>query len=78
MLGCMMETRLGLTAAAHLVSARPNIRYVDLDGHLVLKEDPIVGGARWEGSTITLPDEPGIGAMVDPGYLKGCERVTVT
>jgi L-alanine-DL-glutamate epimerase-like enolase superfamily enzyme len=77
MLGCMMETRLGLTAAAHLVSARPNIRYVDLDGHLVLKEDPILGGASWEGGTITLPDEPGIGAVVDPAYLKGCERVTV-
>jgi L-alanine-DL-glutamate epimerase-like enolase superfamily enzyme len=77
MLGCMMETRLGLTAAAHLVSAKPNIRYVDLDGHFQLKEDPIIGGARWEGGTITLPDEPGIGAEVDPAFLEGCERATV-
>ena len=37
MLGCMMETRLGLTAAAHLASARPNIRYLDLDGHFQLQ-----------------------------------------
>jgi len=78
MLGCMLETRLGLTAAAHLVSARPNIRYVDLDSFLILKGDPIVGGARWDGGTITLPDDPGIGAVVDPAFLKGCERVTVT
>jgi L-alanine-DL-glutamate epimerase-like enolase superfamily enzyme len=77
MLGCMLETRLGLTAAAHLVSARPNIRYVDLDSHFQLKEDPILGGARWERGTIELPTEPGIGAEVDPRFLDGCERATV-
>lgn len=77
MLGCMMETRLGLTAAAHLVSARPNICYVDLDGHFQLKEDPIVGGARWEGGTITLPDEPGAGSEVDPAFLESCEGTTI-
>ena len=77
MLGCMLETRLGLTAAAHLVSARPNICYADLDSHLQLKEDPILGGARWQGGTIELPTEPGIGADVDPTFLAGCERVTI-
>ena len=78
MLGCMLETRLGLTAAAHLVSAKPNIRYVDLDSHFQLKEDPIVGGARWDGSNITLPEAPGIGAAVDAVFLDGCEHVAVT
>ena len=78
MLGCMMETRLALTAAAHLVSARPNIRYADLDGHFELKEDPIIGGARWDGGTITLPDEPGIGAEVDPAFLERCEHAIVS
>jgi L-alanine-DL-glutamate epimerase-like enolase superfamily enzyme len=77
MLGCMMETRLGLTAAAHLVSARPNIRYADLDGHLQLEEDPIIGGARWDGGTITLPDDPGIGAAVDPEFLASCEHTSL-
>ena len=78
MLGCMLETRLGLTAAAHLASARPNIGYVDLDSHLQLREDPILGGARWEGGSIELPDEPGIGAEVDPAFLESCESVTIT
>lgn len=77
MLGCMMETRLGLTAAAHVISARPNIRYVDLDGHLQLEEDPVIGGARWDGSTITLPDGPGIGADIDAAFLERCERETI-
>ena len=76
MLGCMMETRLGLTAAAHLASARTNIRYLDLDGHFQLQQDPILGGARWEGATITLPDDPGIGATVDPAFLAKCEQVS--
>jgi L-alanine-DL-glutamate epimerase-like enolase superfamily enzyme len=78
MLGCMLETRLGLTAAAHLVSARPNIRFADLDSHLQLTQDPIIGGARWNGGAITLSDDPGIGAEVDPAFLERCECLTVT
>jgi L-alanine-DL-glutamate epimerase-like enolase superfamily enzyme len=76
MIGCMMESRLALTAAAHVACARPNIRYLDLDSHLQLKQDPIVGGGQWQGATITLPDEPGIGAEVDPAFLNSCEQAT--
>jgi len=77
MVGCMVETRLGLTAAAHLVSARPNIRYADLDGFYFLAEDPIVGGAQWKVGEITLPDTPGHGADVDPAFLERCEHQVV-
>ncbi|UCC41244.1 MAG: dipeptide epimerase [Candidatus Aminicenantes bacterium] len=77
MLGCMMETRLGLTAGAHFVSARPNIRYADLDGHFMLKEDPIIGGAQWKVGEIHLPDTPGHGADVDLDFLKKCEVITI-
>lgn len=77
MVGCMMETRLGLTAAAHLVSSRPNIRYADLDGHIALKEDPVIGGAEYNVGEINLPDTPGHGADIDEAFLKRCERMTV-
>lgn len=77
MVGCMMETRLGLTAAAHVVSARPNIRYADLDGYLALKDDPVVGGAQYQAGEITLPETPGHGADVDAGFLEGCECVAI-
>jgi len=77
MVGCMTETRLGLSAAAHLVSARPNIKYADLDGYLFLKDDPIIGGAEYKVGEIHLPDTPGHGADVDPDFLKGCECITV-
>lgn len=77
MVGCMMETRLGLTAAAHLVSSRQNIQYADLDGHFALKEDPIIGGAQYNIGEINLPDSPGHGADIDPDFQKRCERVRV-
>jgi len=78
MVGCMTETRLGLTAAAHLVSSRPNIRYADLDGYLFLKSDPIIGGTQYNVGEITLPDAPGHGADIDPNFLKKCESKTIT
>lgn len=73
MVGCMTETRLGLTAGAHLVSALPNIKFADLDGYLMLKEDPIIGGAQYNVGEINLPDTPGHGADIDPDFLKLCE-----
>lgn len=78
MLGCMTETRLGLSAGAHLVSARRNIRYADLDGwyHLAV-EDPVRGGAAWNEGEITLSDEPGHGADLDPGFTEACEKKVV-
>jgi L-alanine-DL-glutamate epimerase-like enolase superfamily enzyme len=61
MIGCMLESRVSLTAAAHLALAFRNIRYVDLDSHLFLKDDPVVGGMRIERGRVTLPDAPGLG-----------------
>ncbi len=83
MVGCMTETRLGLTAAAHLVSARPNIVFADLDGADMLRDDPVTGGMAYgAGGTITLPDQdrfgPGIGADIEPGFLAGLERMEIT
>lgn len=77
MVGCMTETRLGLSAAAHLVSARCNIRYADLDGYLFLKIDPVIGGAQYDVGEITVTDAPGHGADIDPDFLKLCESTTV-
>lgn len=73
MVGCMSETRLGLTAAAHLVSARSNIKYADLDGNMMLAEDPVIGGSIYDVGKITLPDTPGHGADLAPDFLGRCE-----
>jgi L-alanine-DL-glutamate epimerase-like enolase superfamily enzyme len=79
MVGCMSETRLALTAAAHLAAARPIVRFTDLDSALTHTVDPIVGGMEYgEGGRITLPEGPGLGAEVDPAFLKKCESFTVS
>ncbi len=79
MVGSMTESRLGLTAAAHLVSARPNILFADLDGADNHCEDPIVGGMIYgDGGRIDLPEGPGLGADVDSEYLNGLERAEIS
>lgn len=57
MLGCTVESSLGIAAAAHLA---PLADYVDLDGNLLLSNDPYVGHPVEEGR-IALRDAPGLG-----------------
>ena len=57
MLGCMIETSLGITAAAHL---SPLVDYADLDGNLLLSDDPYVG-VDVENGKLVLPTGPGLG-----------------
>jgi L-alanine-DL-glutamate epimerase-like enolase superfamily enzyme len=74
MLGCMIETRLGLTAAAHVHGACRNIVFADLDGYFSHTFDPIVDGMAVKDGMITLPEKPGLGADVDPAFLKKLKR----
>ncbi|HEX6290438.1 MAG TPA: dipeptide epimerase [Herpetosiphonaceae bacterium] len=62
MLGCMIETSLGATAAAHLAGL---VDWVDLDGPLLIANDPFEG-LRFEGARLTLPDGPGLGVTPKP------------
>jgi L-alanine-DL-glutamate epimerase-like enolase superfamily enzyme len=57
MIGCMMESSLALTAAAHI---SPLMDYADLDSGFLLREDPFVGMTIDRGR-MTLPHEPGLG-----------------
>lgn len=57
MLGCMIESSLAITAAAHLT---PLVDYADLDGALLIADDPFAG-ARVERGRLVLPDQPGLG-----------------
>ena len=70
MLGCMNETRVALTAAAHVVMSQEIIRYADLDAFLEHADDPVVGGMRVKAGVVTLPDAPGLGLDIDPAFLK--------
>jgi L-alanine-DL-glutamate epimerase-like enolase superfamily enzyme len=57
MIGCMIESSLAITAAAHL---SPLADTADLDGNLLLASDPFVGATVVDGR-IVLPDAPGLG-----------------
>jgi L-alanine-DL-glutamate epimerase-like enolase superfamily enzyme len=57
MVGCMIETSIGITAAAHF---SPLVDVADLDGAALTTDDPFTG-ARIDRGQITLPTEPGLG-----------------
>jgi L-alanine-DL-glutamate epimerase-like enolase superfamily enzyme len=76
MIGCMSETKLGITAAAHFALSQPSIRFFDLDSHLEHAQDPIIGGVTTEKGMIDVPDTPGIGAHPDPAFVAGLQEIT--
>jgi L-alanine-DL-glutamate epimerase-like enolase superfamily enzyme len=57
MLGCMIESSIGVTAAAHL---SPLVDYADLDGNLLIANDPFEGVTVVNGKLV-LPSRPGLG-----------------
>lgn len=63
MMGCMIESKIGITAAAHLACGKLNITRVDLDAVDLMAEDPIEGGVKVEGSRIIVPESYGLGIV---------------
>jgi L-alanine-DL-glutamate epimerase-like enolase superfamily enzyme len=57
LMGCMIESSLGIGAALQLSGLAD---WVDLDGALLLAEDPYTG-IRIDGDLLTATDEPGLG-----------------
>ncbi|GAC1414430.1 MAG: dipeptide epimerase [Candidatus Velthaea sp.] len=57
MLGCMVESQILATAAAHL---SPLVDWADLDGPFLTKDDPFEG-IRYDAGKIVLPEGPGLG-----------------
>jgi L-alanine-DL-glutamate epimerase-like enolase superfamily enzyme len=60
MLGCMMESSIGITAMAHLAGLA---EWLDLDAPLLIANDPFSGVQIDEYAQIHLPDRPGIGVV---------------
>lgn len=61
MVGCMVETRVGILQAAHLVLAHGNVQAADLDGHTFLASDPVRGGGTLRDGRLEVLDKPGLG-----------------
>jgi L-Ala-D/L-Glu epimerase len=78
MLGGMVESRLALTAKVHLAMSHDNIVFYDLDtcllGH---KQDPVLGGARYNNYFLELPEGAGIDADIEESFLREMESITI-
>lgn len=59
MAGCMVSSSLAITAAAQL---SPLIDYADLDGNLLIKNDPY-DGVKVVSGKLVLPERPGVGVV---------------
>lgn len=80
MIGCFAESRLALSAAAHLAMARPNIAFLDLDSAFGFKADPVIGGITFDetvGGLIHVPDTSGHGASIDEASLDKNTAITI-
>ena len=62
MLGCMVSSSVSVTAAAQL---SPLVDYADLDGNLLIANDPYVG-VGVEAGRLVLPSGPGLGLVPAP------------
>lgn len=62
MMGCMLESAVGVSAAAHLAAARPaTITRVDLDAPLLASHNPVRGGCVFNGPRVEINQAPGLG-----------------
>lgn len=62
MIGCMLESSIGVAAAAHIAVAKSSvITMVDLDTPSLGQYDPVHSGVQFNNSEITITDLPGLG-----------------
>lgn len=74
MVGSMIETRVGITAAAHFAASKQNITRYDFDAPLMLAKDIVDGGIHYQNRFITFPELPGLGinhVMAEGGITLG-------
>ncbi len=69
MIGCMLESKVSVSAGAHLAGARSCITMADLDGPSLCAGDPYEGGPVYSGPKIYLNEDAGIGIRTVPVNL---------
>jgi L-alanine-DL-glutamate epimerase-like enolase superfamily enzyme len=65
MLGCTIESSIGITAAAQI---SPLVDYADLDGNILIGNDP-AAGVTVERGKLVLPEGPGLGVELRDDYI---------
>ncbi len=76
--GAFMESRLAMTAFAHFSLCDSMIEHYDFDTALMFREDPVTGGITYEkNGRITVPEVPGLGAVVEENRLKKMDSIII-
>ena len=76
--GAFLESRLGMTASAHLALCSDNIVYCDFDTPLMFSEDIVSGGLTYHANGVMkVPDAPGLGASIEQAQLDKLEKVVI-
>jgi len=76
--GAFLESRLGMTASAHLALCSDNIVHCDFDTPLMFSEDIVTGGLTYHANGVMkVPDVPGLGASIDQSQLDKLEKIII-
>lgn len=68
MMGCMLESKVGITAAAALSAGCSIVTRNDLDAADLMAADPVVGGIHYEKNELLIPEAPGLGITGVEGW----------
>ncbi len=72
MVGCMLESPIGIAAMASFAVSKPNILFADLDAITLIQNNPIIQGAQLIGNEVVLSDRPGLGIE---GFTDGLQII---
>jgi L-alanine-DL-glutamate epimerase-like enolase superfamily enzyme len=70
MFGCMLESKIGQSAAVHIGCGTNAFSVFDLDSDLLIGDQPVRGGAERSGPALKVSSLPGLGCEVIEGELK--------
>ncbi len=74
--GGFLESRLGFTAAAHMVLSSKQFKFIDFDTPLMFNEDLVTGGITYHpNGVIKVPELIGLGASISDSVLKPLEKL---
>jgi len=76
--GGFMESKITMTANAHLAMSSKLIKYCDFDTPLMFAEDPVTGGISYgKGGEVIVPETAGLGASISEEKLRSLPSVHI-
>ncbi len=76
--GGFMESKIAMTANAHLALSSKNILYCDFDTPLMFETDPVSGGIIYQpDGKVKVPDTIGLGAWLEKEQLDKLDKIVI-